>query len=149
MSAANIRATAEQIAEQLEGLEGVNEAFIFAKPISAMQLGDALVAVSGTSPPHTMGADAYQTVVFSVLIKLGSGMVDIDGGAELQDRIRALTSAAPGEGIIGALRAQEELNPFGAPRVTEDGIEVVYDETADDNILTLLECSVTANIRVS
>ena len=117
--------------------------------MSAIQLGDLVMGLSGTSPPGTHGAHAYQTCVWSVLVKLGSGMVHIDGGQQLQTTIASLSSAAPGEGIIGILRVSEDLDNVGSPRVTDEGVEVTYDEEADDNILTFLTCEISANVRIS
>ena len=148
MSADNILTAARRIAAKLETLPEINEAFPYAKPVSAIQLGDLVMGLSGTSPPGTHGAHAFQTCVWTCLVKLGSGMVDVDGGQELQERIASLSSAAPGEGIIGILRVSSDLEPFGSPRVTEDGIEVTYDEEADDNILTFLTCEISANVRI-
>ena len=149
MSQANILEAARRIAAKLETLPEVNEAFPYAKPLSAVQLGDLIMGLTGTSPPGTMGSGTFQTCIWSCVVKLGSGMWDVDGGKELQATIASLASAAPGEGIIGILRDSPDLHEYGEPRVTEDGVEVVYDEEADDNILTYLECSITANVRVT
>ena len=148
MSSENILTTATQIARKLETLPEVNEAFPYAKPISAIQLGDLVMGLSGTSPPGTHGGHAYQTCIWSCMLKLGSGLVDVDGGKELQDTLAALASAAPGEGVIGILRASPDLDQYGSPRVTEDGVEITYDEEADDNILTFLTFDVSANVRI-
>ena len=148
MSSANILETASRIAAKLETLPEINEAFPYAKPVSGMQLGDLVMGLSGTSPPGTHGAHAYQTCVWTCLVKLGSGLLDVDGGAQLQDTLASLSSAAPGEGIIGILRASPDLDPYGSPRVTEDGVEITYDEEADDNILTFLTCEISANVRI-
>ena len=148
MSAENILTAAARIAAKLETLPEINEAFPYAKPVSGLQFGDLILALSGTSPPGTHGAHAYQTCVWSCLVKLGSGMVDIDGGKELQVRLAGLSSAAPGEGIIGILRASPDLDEVGSPRVTEEGVEILYDEEQDENLITLLECSISANLRI-
>ena len=148
MSQENILAAASAIAAKLETLPEVNEAFPYAKPLSGIQLGDLIMGLTGTSPPGTMGSGTFQTCVWSCVVKLGSGMWDVDGGKELQATIASLASAAPGEGIIGILRVSKDLREHGDPRVTEDGIEVVYDEEEDDNVLTYIECSITANVRV-
>ena len=138
MSADNILTAASPYRRQnWKTLPEINEAFPYAKPISAIQLGDLILGLSGTSPPGTHGAHAYQTCVWSCMVKLGSGLTDVDGGQELQNRLAALSSAAPGEGIIGILRVSEDLDPYGSPRVTEDGVEITYDEEADDNIFDL------------
>ena len=148
MSSENILTTATQIARKLETLPEVNEAFPYSKPISAVQLGDLIMGLSGTSPPGTMGGEAYQTCIWACMLKLGSGMLDIDGGKELQNRVAALASAAPGEGIIGILRASPDLDQYGSPRVTEEGVEIRYDEEQDDNVLTFLDFSISANVRI-
>ena len=148
MSAENILAAAQRIAAKLETLPEINEAFPYAKPVSAIQLGDLVMGLSGTSPPGTHGAHAYQTCVWTCMVKLGSGLVDVDGGQELQNTLASLSSAAPGEGIIGILRASPDLDAFGSPRVTEEGVEITYDEEADDNILTFLTCEISANVRI-
>ena len=132
----------------METLPEINEAFPYAKPISTIQLGDLILGLSGTSPPGTHGAHAYQTCVWTCMVKMGSALVDVDGGQELQNRLAALGSAAPGEGIIGILRASPDLDEVGSPRVTEEGVEITYDEEADDNILTFLTCEISANVRI-
>ena len=150
MAASDITAAAAAICDRLETLPGVNEAFPYAKPVSAMQVGDLLLMISGSSPPETMGRQGYQLIIWSCLVKLASGMLDVDGGAELQTILTKLSSAEKGEGIIGILRDSPDLDRnHGSPRVTEDGVEIVYDEEADENILTYVQCSISAQIRVS
>ena len=148
MSQQNILTAARRICAKLETLPEINEAFPYAKPVSGLQIGDLVMGLTGTSPPGTHGAHAYQTCVWSALVKLGSGMLDIDGGKQLQSTLASLASAAPGEGIIGLLRVSDDLDDVGSPRVTEEGVEITYDEEADDNILTYLSCEISANIRI-
>ena len=99
MSQANILEAARRIAAKLETLPEVNEAFPYAKPLSAVQLGDLIMGLTGTSPPGTMGSGTFQTCIWSCVVKLGSGMWDVDGGKELQATIASLASAAPGRGL--------------------------------------------------
>ena len=148
MSADNILTAASRIAAKLETLPEINEAFPYAKPVSAIQLGDLVMGLSGTSPPGTHGAHAYQTCVWSCLVKLGSGMVDVDGGRNSSGGWPLWVRRLRVRGLSACWRVSKDLDPYGSPRVTEEGIEVSYDEEADDNILTFLTCEISANVRI-
>ena len=146
---ANILAAAAAIAAKLETLPDINTAFPYSQPISAMEQGDCILALTGSSPPNTMGPLSDQTIVWSAVVKLGSSLLDVDGGKELQERLARLSSTDPAQGIIGILAFNSaDLNEHGYPRVTEDGVEIVYDEETDQDIITLLQCSISANVPI-
>ena len=86
MSADNILTAASRIAAKLETLPEINEAFPYAKPISAIQLGD----LDFGAVRHFTAGDARRARVSDLrLVLYGEtwvpGLTDVDGGQELQN----------------------------------------------------------------
>ena len=143
MASLDILAEAARIASVLQALPDIDVCYDYARPVSNMENGEACIAISGSSPPDTYGPHGTQTVVWYLAVRLGSSLTDADGGAELQKKLSRLLSGSAAEGVIGVLRSG---SPHGA-RVTDDGLEVEYDEEQDQSIITFVTGQITRNLR--
>ena len=154
--AQRITAAAAAIAAHLETLPAIGRAYPYPRPMSLMEFGDLAMGISGTSPPETFqsgggGFQGFQTVIWQVAVKLGDVATTGPAVEDVQRQIADLASADPATSIIGLLRAptsRQVLAEHGGPIVTEDGVEVSYAEDVGDTVITIVECQITANVRV-
>ena len=137
------------IAKELQELSPIKRAFHYPRPLSRLDFGDLCMRIGGGSPPNTFGRNGLQTVLWECLVYLGGDTSqEIE---ELQLTLAKLISADPQEGIIGRLRDAEvrgRLREYGSPAVTEDGVDISYNEIAGDTLATFVQCSISSNLRI-
>ena len=142
----NILAAAVAIAAKLETLPDIERFYPHYRAVSVLGDGEGMMTPTGFTIPETMGG-VFQQVTWSCLMRFQSALTSPDVGEGLNERIINLCSADPSKGIIGLLHfGASDLDKWGNPRVTSDGIDPDYDTEQDDSLLTFLPFNILSQV---